>query len=175
MRLYLLAWTFDGILLILIEWIQTELWFLIRNTGLIITCDLLNTNTFRIILAIEWLPMIELHIVCLVEHLFVIELENTVILVLLDNIEVTWISFEEVNVLSMISLILELEPITNFTLMLFLMNNLTITSELLLITTLVINSLPFARIKTLEQQSIKILALIIDLLITIFDKHTIPI
>ncbi len=119
--------------------------------------------------------MIDSHIVCLIEHLFTIELENIIILVLSDNIEVTCISFEEINVLSMISLILELEPITNFTLMVFLMNNLTITLELLLTTKLASKSLPSARITTLEQQSVKILVLITDLLITIFDKHTIPI
>ncbi len=162
-------------LLTLIEWIQIELWFLIRKTGLTITWDLLNINTFRIILAIELLPMTDSRIVCLIEHLFTIELENVIMLELSDNIEVTWIRFGDINVLSIISLILELEPITNFTLTVLLMKNLTITLELLLITRLITTSLPSTHIKTFEQQSIKMLDLIIGLLITIFDKHAIPI
>ncbi len=162
-------------LLTLIEWIQIELWFLIRKTGLTITWDLLNINTFRIILAIELLPMTDSRIVCLIEHLFTIELENVIMLELSDNIEVTWIRFGDINVLSIISLILELEPITNFTLTVLLMKNLTITLELLLITRLITTSMPSTHIKTFEQQSIKMLDLIIGLLITIFDKHAIPI
>ncbi|WP_192572984.1 hypothetical protein [Candidatus Hodgkinia cicadicola] len=119
--------------------------------------------------------MTDSRIVCLIEHLFTIELENVIMLELSDNIEVTWIRFGDINVLSIISLILELEPITNFTLTVLLMKNLTITLELLLITRLITTSLPSTHIKTFEQQSIKMLDLIIGLLITIFDKHAIPI